>query len=126
MTPDDRDFKLGAKWTISTPHQLQSSTISNLFLKIAYTGDVARLSSNGHLLDDDFNNGVAWMIGLQRFEHEMDNHSLELSILPLRKDAPIFLEKRFWPNFDGKGQVTDLKSATLIPQYRFKVELVAK
>ena len=49
------------------PAHLQSSTISNIFLKIAYTGDVARLSANGYLLDDNFNNGLPWMIGLRRF-----------------------------------------------------------
>jgi len=126
MAPNDTDFELAAKWAISVPHILPSSTISNLLLKIAYAGDVARLSANGYLLDDNFGNGLAWTIGLQRFSRKIVDVPLELSILPLRRDAPIFLEKRFWPNFDSTNQVVDLKSATLIPQYKFQVELQVK
>lgn len=122
MAPDDTDFELAAKWAISMPHSLPSSTISDMLLKIAYAGDVARLSVNGYLLDDNFDNGLAWTIGLQRFNRKIADVPLELSILPLRRDAPIFLEKRFWPNFDGANQVVDLKSATLIPQYKFQIE----
>ena len=51
---------------------------------------------------------------------------LELSILPLRRDAPIFLERRFRPNFGSKNQIVDLKSATLIPQYKFQIEIAGK
>ena len=58
MAPDDSEFQLAAKWAISIPHSLQSSTISNMFLRIAYTGDVARLWVDGELLDDNFNNGT--------------------------------------------------------------------
>jgi hypothetical protein len=126
MAPNDGDFKLAAAWTISIPHNLQSGTIGNLFLNIAYTGDVARLTANGNLLDDNFNNGLPWTVGLQRFIATGDDGPLELSILPLRRNAPIFLEKRFWPNFQGKSQLDDLKSATLIPQYRFEIETEAK
>jgi len=126
MAPDDGDFKLAAKWAISIPHNLQSGTIGNLFLRIAYTGDVARLTANGFLLDDNFNNGLPWTVGLRRFIAMVDNGPLELSILPLRRNAPIFLEKRFWSNFEGKSQLDDLKSATLIPQYRFEIETEAK
>ena len=100
MAPDDSAFKLAAKWAISMPRILQSSTISNVFLRIAYTGDVARLSVEGVLLDDNFNNGLPWTIGLRRFTPKIGDGPLELSILPLRRDAPIFFEKRFRPSFD--------------------------
>ena len=62
MAPDDSEFKLAAKWVISVSQNPPSSTISNLFLKIDYTGDVARLSSDGYLVDDNFNNGLPWML----------------------------------------------------------------
>jgi hypothetical protein len=124
--PNDETFKLAAKWKLSIAHKIQSSSLSNLFLKIVYAGDAARLSAKGDLLEDNFNNGLPWVVGLRRFVPKLDDSSIELSILPLRRDAPIFLEKRFWPNFDGKDQVVDLKSATLIPQYRFQVELEEK
>lgn len=126
MAPDDSEFQLAAKWAISIPHSLESSTISNMFLRIAYTGDVARLWVDGELLDDNFNNGTSWTIGLRRFIPKIGDGPLELSILPLRREAPIFLERRFRPSFGGKGQIVDLKSATLIPQYKFQMEMLAK
>ena len=126
MAPQDSEFERAAMWTISAPHNPQSSTISNVLLTIAYTGDVARLSAHGELLDDNFYNGTPWTIGLRRFLSKMGDEPLALSILPLRRDAPIFLESRFQPSFEDKSQIVDLKSATLIPQYRFQLEIVAK
>lgn len=123
MAPDDSEFKLAAKWAISVSQNPPSSTISNLFLKIDYTGDVARLSADGYLVDDNFSNGVPWTIGLRRFKRRLSEAPLELSILPLRRDAPIFIEKRFWPGFAGRNQVGDLNGASLIPQYRFEVQI---
>ncbi len=126
MAPDNAAFKLAAKWKITIPRNLQSSTISNVFLRIAYAGDVARLSVDGDLLDDNFNNGSPWTIGLRRFIPKMGDGPLEVSILPLRSDAPIFFERRFRASFDDKSQIVDLKSATLIPQYKFRIEMLAK
>ena len=126
MAPDNAAFKLAAKWKITIPRNLQSSTISNVFLRIAYAGDVARLSVDGDLLDDNFNNGSPWTIGLRRFIPKMGDGPLEVSILPLRRDAPIFFERRFKASFDDKSQIVNLKSATLIPQYKFRMEILAK
>ena len=126
MAPDDSDFEKAGTWAISVPRNWQSSTISDLFLKIAYTGDVARLSSHGGLLDDNFYNGVPWTIGLRCFLPRIGAEPLGLRILPLRRDAPIFLETRFQTSFNGKSQIVDLKSATLIPEYRFELEMVPK
>jgi hypothetical protein len=126
MAPDDSEFRMAATWVISIPRNLQSRTISNIFLTIDYAGDVARLSADGNLLDDNFNNGIPWTIGLQRFIPKIGDGRLELSILPLRRDAPIFFERRSRANFEDKRQIVDLKSATLIPQYRFQMEMLAK
>jgi beta-galactosidase len=117
---------LAGQWAISAPANLQSSTISNIFLKIDYAGDVARLSADGKLLDDNFNNGMPWTIGLRRFIAKIGSGPLELSILPLRKDAPIFIERRLRASFDDKSQIVDLKDATLIPQYRFQMDMQGK
>jgi hypothetical protein len=126
MAPQGSDFEEAGTWAISVPQNRQSSTISNVFLKIAYTGDVARLSAHGHLLDDNFYNGMPWTIGLRRFLPEMGEEPLVLSILPLRSDSPIFLETRLQPSFEDKNQIVDLKSVTLIPEYEFQLEMVAK
>jgi beta-galactosidase len=126
MAPDESEFRLAENWVLSIPRNLQSSTISNIFLKIDYAGDVARLSADGNLLDDNFNNGIPWTVGLERFISKIGDGPIELSILPLRRDAPIFFERRFRASFDDKSQIVGLKSATLIPQYKFQIEILAK
>jgi hypothetical protein len=65
-------------------------------------------------------------VGLCRFSEEIGKDPLELSILPLRADAPIFLEGRFRPAFRNSQQLVDLKGVTLSTQYQFRVETVAK
>jgi beta-galactosidase len=122
MAPDDSAFDSAAKWTISIPRKVHSTAVSNLFLEITYTGDVARLSAKGHLLDDNFYNGLPWTVGLERFHTILDDGSMELSILPLRKDAPLFIEKEFRPDFGSSNQIVDVKSARVIPQYKFRIE----
>jgi beta-galactosidase len=126
MAPHNSDFAAAEKWRISVRRLPTGATVSSAFLRIDYVGDVAGLSAAGDLLDDNFFNGIPWMVGLRRFDQKVESGELELSILPLRKDSPIFLDKRYWPTFGDRNQLVDLKSATLIPQYKFRVETISK
>jgi len=60
-------------------------------LRINYVGDAARVTLNGKLLDDQFYNGGTFEIGLKRYLPEILTGDLQLQILPLRRDAPIYL-----------------------------------
>ena len=48
--------------------------------------------------------------------------SLRLQILPLRSDAPLFIEKEYWPAFPQSGQVDELKLLKLNPEYQLIVD----
>ena len=85
-------------------------------------GDVARLSAGGKLLEDDFYNGLRWRVGLKRFDGDRAGKSLRLQILPLRSDAPLFIEKKYWPAFPQSGQVDELKLLKLNPEYQLIVD----
>jgi len=61
-------------------------------------------------------------IGLRRFRESIDKTGLELQILPMRKDAPIFLEDQYRMP-PGDGQVGDLKGLTLVPEYQLTIDL---
>ena len=121
MAPDDSAFKHAAKWQLTVHGNFDQPYLSNLFLLVHYKGDVARLTSGEKLLDDNFYNGTKWTIGLLRFEDALHHGPLTLSILPLRQDAPIFLEKQAWPDFGTSNQAIDLKSITVAPEYRFTI-----
>jgi hypothetical protein len=116
--PGDAAFDNAAKWSIEIPaNALQG--LSNLFLDVQYAGDVARFSSGHLLLDDNFFNGEPWQIGLKRFLDPLKSNRFDLEILPLRADAPIYLQD--WPKIPTGGQVGELKSLRLIPQYELTV-----
>ena len=114
--PEDADFAGAAAWTLKIPAQPMTG-LSDIFLRIRYTGDVARLSLNGRLLDDDFYNGRVWEIGLKRFLPEAFGKNLEVSILPLPPDAPVYLDTRARQPIDAEGQTANVAGLELLPEY---------
>jgi beta-galactosidase len=117
IAPDNSAFSLAAKWNLSIPDSAWNG-VHNLFLVAHYNGDVARLTSQGHLLEDIFYNGPPLHIGLDRFRDYITKKGLDLEILPRRADAPIFLEKPYRSSGDRSGQILELKSLFLIPLYQ--------
>lgn len=124
MAPPDSEFDKAARWSIAIPKNFLTG-VSNVFLEVQYTGDVARISSHGRLLDDDFYNGKTWPIGLRRFADAIRQGPLDLSILPLRQDAPIYLEDRFRPDFGAQSQMENLRTLKLVPEYQFVIPIGA-
>lgn len=68
-----------------------SSPLTSHLLRIDYRGDVARLYADGRFIDDNFYNGRPFLYGLWRLP--ADCKTLELRILPLQKDAPIYFPR---------------------------------
>jgi hypothetical protein len=125
--PEDTAFRRAAVWHLKitlgkqqdanrVPSSLDLSGLSELYLKIDYTGDMARLHARGTLLDDDFYNGQPWQVGLMRDEKAVFQTPLELAVLPMPDKAPIYLNedaRRFLLRHPG----AQLLGATLRPQY---------
>ena len=86
--PNDSDFNQAAVYIIDIP---ETTSGTYPLLDIEYRGDCARLYNNGELIDDNFYNGLHFMYGLWRLPP--DTRHLELRILPLQPDAPIYLPK---------------------------------
>ena len=93
------------------------------FLRITYSGDVARISINGHLLDDNFADGRPWLIGLDRYAPQLvqSGGKLDLSIYPLRTNPPIFFEPGYEPKPDTPPAA--LQSVELVTQYNMRLKL---
>ena len=122
VAPPDSEFDQAARWNLDTPKDFLAG-VCNVFLEVRYIGDIARISSHGRLLDDDFYNGEPWSIGLRRFAGTIRGGPLELSILPLRRDAPIYIEDRFRPSFGEQPQIDKLLGVRLVPEYEFVIPL---
>ena len=85
--PSDKDFEQAAVYTIDLPEISGEGRLLN----INYRGDVARLYANGKLIDDNFYNGRPFQYALWRLPK--DCRQLELRILPLQKDMPIYFPR---------------------------------
>jgi len=114
--PDDAEFAKAGVWRLSLPKDALKD-FEDVFLDISYFGDVGRLYEGDTLIDDSFYNGAPWEIGLKRFAPGVIVKGLKLQILPLRKDAPIYMPNASWPDFGDKLEVVDVRSVTATPEY---------
>ena len=83
--PTDEDFEAAAVYTIDLPKGRSG------LLTINYQGDCARLYADGRLIADNFYNGRPFLMGLWRLP--ADCAHLELRILPIQKDMPIYFPR---------------------------------
>ena len=127
QAPPETELAQAATWSIGVPQgDLDAFGIpdglSELFLEVNYRGDVARLYSAHRLLLDNFYNGEPWSIGLRRFLDAGSASTLELSILALRKDAPIYFESPNHLDFAPNGQINTLEGVSLVPEYQLVID----
>jgi len=80
-----------ADWQQAAVYQLQMPADKKGLLRIDYRGDCARLYADGRLVADNFYYGRPFLFGLWRLPH--DCSTLQLCILPLQPDAPIYLPR---------------------------------
>ncbi len=123
VAPTDADFTNAAVWNLKLPAMLDWS--AHPLLRIRYVGDVARLTLGGRLLDDNFYSGREFDLGLNRYAPEILAGDLRLEILPLRKDAPVFLEPKARPDFGANGSLVELQSVEILRQGRGEPGLAA-
>ena len=87
--PQDDDFGRAAVYKIELPSSIGS--FSHPILTIDYQGDCARLYADGKLVGDNFYYGRPFLYGLWRLPKGAKE--LELRILPLQQDAPVYLPR---------------------------------
>ena len=135
--PHEADWSRAGVWSITLPKSVTAATEwhnttlhgttwgqVHYFLRIHYTGDVARLSAKDHLLTDDFYSGRPWLVGLTRFAPQLaqSNGKLTLSIYPLRPNPPIFFEPGLEPKPDTPP--ASVTSVELVTQYTLQLKLI--
>lgn len=110
--PVEADFANAAVWRVKLPANLDLS--ADLLLRLNYTGDVARVYLDGQFVTDDFYNGRPLEIGLRRHAAGLKGGEVTVVILPLQKNAPIFLPPSAKPDFGTADSVVALRSAELV------------
>jgi hypothetical protein len=119
FAPTGKDFSHAAAWTIHVSWP-SDADLSNVFLNIRYTGDVARLYSGKRLLDDNFWNGTAWQLGMQPWKALIGKKPLRLLILPAPQKSAIGYTGEGTEALRHKAQLLGITAA---PQYRLDVSL---
>ena len=87
--PSEQDWQQAAVYKIQLTSDLLPLT--SALLSITFRGDCARLYADGKLVADNFYYGRPFLYGLWRLPK--DCTELELRILPLQPDAPIYLPR---------------------------------
>lgn len=108
--PYESDFKDAAVWIIKGLKPTLNT--DNLFLKINYKGDVARIYADGKLVADNFWNGKGMLVRVS----DLIGKKIELKILPLGKNYPIYLqpEQRKIIAQDSDGVLLELENVQLV------------
>jgi beta-galactosidase len=119
LQPYPEDFGRAAAWSIAVPADALDGD-TDAFLNIDYQGDIARLFAGPEMLDDDYYFGALWTIGLKRFRAKLHD-PLTLTVLPLRKDAPIYLDDAVRAKLPATDQVATIKSVKIVPQYTLRI-----
>jgi beta-galactosidase len=122
LAPPESAFDGAARWSIRIP-DVNSASVGEVLLRVTYQGDIARLYAGGRLITDDFYHGAPWEIGLRHIAAEDLKQGLELKILPLRQDAPIYLGAGARPAIPAGGQVAHLTEVRALPEYRIVADL---
>jgi hypothetical protein len=117
MAPDNSSFSQAGEWKVAIPQDALNG-LSDLYLKVHYQGDEARLLDGSRLLTDNFFNGAEWQIGMKRFLTGSGSHAFSLQVLPLSQKAPIFFEPGKQPRFSRDGQAGTLDSVEALPEYQ--------
>jgi len=103
------------RWRITLPRDGLDG-LGDLFLHIAYVGDVARLYLGDRLVADHFYYGPVWRVGLKRFAPQALEEGLTLQITPLSRDAEVYIEEEFRPDFAGDS-ILELREVRAVPEY---------
>ena len=117
--PVPETFGKSAAWSISVRGASPMQT-EDAFLRIRARGDVARLFAGATMMDDHFLDGSVWEIGLNRYSKEIAG-PLVLTVLPLRNDAPIYLDGGVAAMTGGQDQIADVLDVSAVPQYRLHI-----
>lgn len=92
--PTDEDFEAAEVYALDLS-AIGKDNIDNLFLTIDYAADCARVYADGILVEDNFWNGKAMLVRLSDLVNaDGTMKRVELKMLPLMKDYPIYLQKQ--------------------------------
>ncbi|RSU55795.1 beta-galactosidase [Sphingobium yanoikuyae] len=120
MQPLPEAHKAAAAFTFTIPKDVLAEG-DDAFLEIDWRGDIGRLFDGPDMLDDAYWDGRVWRIGLKRFAARL-GRPWTLTVMPLRADAPIYLDDMARAKLRAGEQVATLEVLRIVPEYRMEVK----
>ena len=116
MAPVDADFEQAKKWRLPLPKLEALEEDVELMLQLDYVADVLRLKADGALWMDDFYNGRGFEAPVRELANTNGQSletldALELLLLPLQPDAPIYLHPSVRASLPTGESVVQLRTA---------------
>jgi len=97
--------------------------IAELMLKIDYKGDIGYAFIDGKLINDNFNNGTTWEIGLMRFKKELIEKGMYIYISPLKKGAKVRYDSTMAAMSETADElIAEITSVKLEPVYELTLK----
>ncbi len=115
LQPYPEAYGKSAAWRITVDPKALAG-VANAYLDIKYQGDVGRLFVGAQLIDDQFWYGPDWVVGLKGRDL---SQPFTLTVLPLRADAPVYIDDAYRPKAD---QVAIVQSVTVVPEYELTLD----
>lgn len=100
--------------------------VTDMLLRIRYSGDIAWLWAGSTLLDDNFANGSIWEVGLRDYRRELldNDNALVLGLTPLKKGSFVNVDSAMAARTEQVEQsVGRLISVELTPIYAYKLQI---
>jgi hypothetical protein len=116
--PTEAEFKEAPNWKITLSKDAFRG-VDDLFLKVDYQGDIARLNTADRLLTDDFYKGTPWCIGLKRFRQQVEADRLNITIFPWRDRSKVVLDSFATKTIQEDG--ASIIGVTVSPEYQLTV-----
>lgn len=109
----DKGTKVGLKFPQGIPNQLYDVRIN-----VDYVGSALHFYKNDKLAYDNYFNGTSWVLSAKhQLQDYNQNMKLELKVIPLQANDPIYIGGVFWPDHKKTENTLDIKKIKAIPVY---------
>lgn len=119
VQPIPEAFAKAASWRLELSG-IDLKGLDDALLELDFVGDIGRLFAGTRMVDDWYYGGQRWQVGLKDVQARL-LQPLTLSVLPLRADAPVYIDRAYRPDFAGKAQVAELRGVAVKPVYRLAI-----
>lgn len=115
VEPSDAEFEQAAVWKIKLPADV--SPDRHLLLSTKYAGDAARYYFDGKFITDNFYNGTSFDLGLWRLGAGASDKELLVKVLPMKKDAAIYLNEPAKLDFANADSIAKVLGTQIIEMH---------